>query len=176
MNAKPVNWRLIEHTESPEIYEFINDIIRKFHGGDSGIEGVNILLMWKYNNKPDQDGYITLASITKSSDQVRELLPHDFIMGINNEVWSTLDVQQRTVVVDSQLERIAICLDNKKDIKEDDRGRTVYRLKKQLAVDEEVIRRRHGMTLNEVQEFAYDKLYQVAEPGSYVHGVLSDPS
>ena len=72
---KLVNWGLIEYDD--ELYEFVNNIIKKYHGGENGIENVSVVLMWKYNVKPDQDGYIVLANITKSSDQVRELRPHE---------------------------------------------------------------------------------------------------
>lgn len=196
MSAKPVNWGLIEYGD--ELYSFTNGLLEKYHGnpeqplvesGDSekpeGSKGSeepkqkyipNIILMWRYNVKPDQDGYILLANISKSSDQVRELRPHDFIIGINKDVWDMLDAQQKTVVIDSQLERIAICLDKDDNVREDDHGRVIYRLKKQQVIDEQILQRRHGLTLHEVQEYVCDVFSRAgSEKGSYVDKVLSEP-
>lgn len=193
MSVKPVNWGLIEYGD--ELYAFTNGILEKYHGNIKEEQGqeqpdensetsedvqsdkclANIVLMWRYNVKPDQDGYIMLATISKSSDQVRELHPHDFVIGINKDAWSVLDEQQRTVVIDAQLERIAVCLDKEGNPREDDRSRTIYRLKKTQAVDEQILQRRHGMSLHDVQEFVFNKLERAgAEAGSYVDQILSE--
>lgn len=171
---KPVNWGLIDNNNNSELYDFVNEILRKYHGGEKGIEGVNFLLMWRYNIKTDQDGYILLSSITKSSDQARELYPHDVIIGLNKDAWSILDDQQKAVVIDSQLERIAICYDKNGDIREDDQSRTIYRLRRTELLDELTLQRRHGLTLHEVQEYVHDKFEKAgAEEGSYIADVLS---
>lgn len=168
---KPVNWGIID---DPELYNFVNGIIEKFHGGEKGIEGVNFVLMWRYNVKTDQDGYILLSSVSKSSDQVRELRPHDVIIGINKDAWSILDDAQKRVVIDSQLERIAVCVDKQGEPREDDQSRTIYRLRRTEVLDEPTLKRRHGLTLQEVQEFVYNKFEEAgAEEGSYVANVLS---
>lgn len=168
---KPVNWGIID---DQDLYEFVNDLIEKYHGGENGIEGVNFVLMWRYNVKTDQDGYILLSSVSKSSDQVRELRPHDIIIGINKTAWHTLDDAQKRVVIDSQLERIAICVDKNGNPREDDQSRTIYRLRRQEVLDESTLKRRHGFTLQEVQEFVYNKLEEAgAEEGSYIADVLS---
>lgn len=165
---KPVNWQLIN---DDHLYEFVNDIIERYHGGDKEIGGVglNFVLMWRHNVKMDQDGYLVLADVTKSSDQYRELRPHDIIIGINKDAWSVLDTQQKKVVIDSQLERIAVCLDKDDEPKEDDRGRTVFRLRRVEVIDDQTLNKRHNMNMKEVQDFIYDQFKKAgAEEGSYI--------
>jgi hypothetical protein len=166
---KPVNWGLIEDSD---LYKMVQDLIEQYHGGEKGIVGVNFVLMWRYNIKIDPDGYVLLASITKSSDQVRELRPHDVIIGINKDAWGVLNDTHKKVVIDSQLERIAVCFDKSDKIKEDDLGRVIYRLRKSQVVDEGTLKRRHGLSLLEVQDYIHSQFVKEAEEGSYVAGVM----
>jgi hypothetical protein len=169
---KPVNWQLIESND--ELYEFVQDLIDKYHGGEEGLEGLNFVLMWKHNVRQDQDGYVPASTITKSSDQARELRPHDVVIGINKDVWSLLDADQRRVVIDCQLERIAVCTDKEGEPKEDDRSRRMYRLRRLEVLDDHTIKRRHGLTMQDVQHFVCQKLnIGNAEEGSYVAEQLS---
>lgn len=170
---KLVNWELIEDSE---IYDLVNDLIQKYHsGGETNISNLCYVLMWKHNIKPDQDGFVRLATISKSNDQIRELRPHDVIIGINKYIWEILNDNQKMAVLDSQLERVAVSIDKKtKIIKEDDRGRTIYRLRRPEVLDEQTLTRRHNTTLQAVQEFAYEKLQVAgAEKGSYIAEVLT---
>lgn len=170
---KPVNWEIIEE---PELYNFVEELISKYHGGDeASIEGVNYVIMWRHNVKQDQDNYILLADVSKSSDKMRELRPHDVVIGINKDAWSILDEDQKRVVIDSQLERIAVCVDKNDDPKEDDRSRHLYRLRRLEVIDDHTMRRRHNMTIHDVQEFVFCKFnIGDAEEGSYVADRLSD--
>ena len=169
---KLVNWQIIEETE---LYDQVGDLIQQYHGSDRGIEGVNFILMWRLNVKMDQDDYVLLTDITRSPDKMRELRPHDVVIGINKDAWSFLDEAQQAVVLDAQLERIAVCLDKEDNPKEDDRSRTVYRLRRPEVLDEATLQRRHGMTMQNVQEFIRDKFSTGdAEEGSYIAEQLAD--
>jgi len=155
---KPVNWEMID-SSSPDnggLYDLCETLIRQFHSGEKGIEGVNCFFMWRHNIKPDQDGFVYLADVTKSSDKVRELVPHDFIIGVNKLVWNLLDDKQKSILIDSQLERIAKCVDKDGNPKEDDKARQLYRLRRLEVLDDHTMHRRHAMTLNDVQQFAFD--------------------
>lgn len=172
MKPKPVNWQLID---DPDLYDFTQDLIDKYHGGDKDINGVNFVIMWRHNVKQDQDGYILLADVSKSSDKMRELRPHDVVIGINKDAWSLLDDAQKAVVIDCQLERIAVCVDKSGEPKEDDRSRNIYRLRRLEVLDDHTMKRRHGITIHDVQEFVFDK-FNVgdAEEGSYVAEQLAE--
>lgn len=171
---KPVNWELIEDTD---LYAFVHDLLAKYHRGNDEADLTNLspVLMWRHNLKPDQDGYILLSDITKSSDKARELRPHDVIIGINRDAWEFLDDAQKSVVIDSQLERVAICLDKDGNIKEDDQSRMIYRLRRNEVLDDATMLRRHGKTLSEVRQFVFDKLNEgQVEKNSYVDNQIKE--
>jgi len=169
MKPKPVNWDIIEEDE---LYDFVAGLVTKYHGGDgdTNLEDVNFVLMWRYNIRQDQDGYIMLTSISKSSDMVRELRPHDIVIGINKEAWGLLSENQRKIVIDCQLERIAVSVDKGSgEPKEDERGRRIFRLRRMEVLDDHTMQRRHGATTSEVREFIFNKFNTGdAEEGSYV--------
>lgn len=172
---KPVNWELIDNdtTEDQELYRFVDQIKNEYHSGNNGLQQLNIVLMWRHNVRPDQDGYIMLADISKSSDKMRELRPHDVILGINKSAWRLMSETQKKVVIDTQLERVVVTLDKSNNPKEDDRSRLVYRLKRMEVIDEHTMTRRHNMTICKVQEFVYDKLKGDFAKDSYVDKVLN---
>lgn len=172
--AKPkaVNWTLINNQSEDdiEIYTLMSDLMMKFH---DEVKGAVIILMWRHNLKLDPDNYIDLADVQRTNDKFRELREHDFIIGLNKDAWSFLDDQQKLVVVDSQLERIALSKDKEGEAKEDDRSRVIYRLKKEQVVDEETLVRRHGLAFSDVMNHVCERMTTVdAEEGSHVANVL----
>jgi hypothetical protein len=146
---KPVNWDLIE---SEELYDIVGALIQKYHS--QNLSNINYVLMWRHSIKTDQDGFTLVSSISKSSDQVRELRPHDVVIGINKSVWDRLKDNEKDAIIDYQLERIALCLDKEGNPKEDDKSRLIYRLRRSEVVDDATIKRRHGTTIQEIQEIA----------------------
>ena len=166
---KPVNWSVDQSSDGP--FTYLADLITKYH---SDVQNVHCIALWRDNVKPDQDGVILLADISKSPDKFREIYPHDFIIGVNRAVWGLLDDCQRKIVLDSQLERIAVSTDKDGNPREDDRSRAVYRLKKTQTVDNETIISRHGFSLDDIHEFVCEKLGGDVKDGSYAAGVLSN--
>ena len=171
MKPKMVNWQLIE---DETLSSFVQDLITRYH---EDINGVICVFMWRYNVKQDPDGFILLADISKSADKMRELRPHDMIIGINKDAWSILDDVQKSVIIDCQLERIAVSRDKDDEPKEDDRSRTVYRLRRREVVEDNVLQRRHTMDMHAVHEFVFDRFNagesKKAEKGSHIAEVLS---
>lgn len=163
---KPVNWELIESTE---LYTFVSDLIMRYHRGqdEADLTNLSFVLMWRYNIKPDRDNYILLADVSKSSDKMRELRPHDVVISINKDAWESMSDSDKCVIIDSQLERVAVCLDKEGNPKEDEQSRTIYRLRRQEALTgladgrahDDTMTRRHGKTLAEVHKSVYDKLF-----------------
>lgn len=172
---KPVNWELIDtnQAEDSALYQFVNDLKTKYHSGTNGLSDLNFVLMWRHNIRPDQDGYVLLADISKSSDKMRELRPHDVVIGINKVAWQLLSETQRKLIIDMQLERVVVCLDKEDNPKEDDRSRLVYRLKRQEVIDEQIMSRRHNTTLSQVQEYISNRLSGDFDKGSYVDQALN---
>lgn len=168
---KPVNWELIDNDS--EIYAMITNLVSQYHSGNLGLEDLNVLVMWRYNIKPDQDGYLLLADISKSSDKVRELRPHDVIIGINKMSWRLLNDQQKRCILDSQLERVVPCVDKENNHKEDDRSRPLYRLKRLEVLDDQIMIRRHNISAHQVQDFIINRLQGTYEQNSYVDNALN---
>jgi hypothetical protein len=173
---KPVNWELIESTE---LYTLVSDLISKYHRGqgESDLTSLSFVLMWRHNIKPDRDNYIVLSDVSKSSDKMRELRPHDVVIGINKDAWESMSNSDKCVVIDSQLERVAVCLDKEGNPKEDEQSRIIYRLRRQEALTgladgrahDDTMTRRHGKTLSEVHQSVLDKLFaDKIEQNSYV--------
>jgi hypothetical protein len=175
---KPVNWEFIKNTqpEGDGLYQLSESLIRQFHSGNKGIDGVGILFMWRFNIKPDQDSYVYLADVTKSSDKVREIMPHDFIIGINKAIWPLLDHQKKKVIIDSQLERIARCFNKDDSPKEDDKSRPIYRLRRLEVMDDKTLNRRHAMNLGDVQLFASDYYQKLLEKEPDTMAMTNIPS
>jgi len=162
---RPVNWQLID---DQSINNISQNLISKYHSGRDRLDNINIVYMWKHNVKPDQDGYLVITDISKSSDKVKELRPHDMIIGINKVVWSLLNDAQKNVVIDSQLERIAPCLDKDGNPKEDDKFRPIYRLRRPETLEDEKLVSRHGLNMQSVQSYVFDKLSGSYERDSYI--------
>ncbi len=161
MKQKPVNWCIIGRdnvSDSDGLYEILDTLMEQYH---EDVQGAVIVIMWRYNLKIDADGYIQLADISKTADKYRELQEHDYILGINKDTWSMLDDSEKRTVIDSQLNRIAISADKDGEPREDDRGRIIYRTKKEqvtISDNESVLLRRHGHTITEIQDKVVSKM------------------
>lgn len=159
---KPVNWQSDDNVPT----QLVLDLIKQYH---LELEGLVPVVLWRINVKIDPDGYVWLADVTKTPDKYRELHEHDVVIGLNKDAWSVLDDQQKAVVIDSQLERIAVSVDKQGNKKEDDRSRTVFRLRKERLVDDNVLHRRHGLHELDVQAYVSQKFtIGDAEEGSYI--------
>lgn len=172
---KPVNWELIDNqsSEANDPYKLLDNIKNKYHSGPNKLNDLNIVLMWRHNVRPDQDGYILIADISKSSDKMRELRPHDVIIGINKAAWRLLSDDQKQVVLDTQLERVVICMDQADNPKEDDRSRLIYRLRRVEVLDDQTMKRRYNMTMSDVHEYVFNRLKGDFAKNSYVDKIIN---
>lgn len=156
MKPKQVNWQIIPRVSTGvEPYDILDDLTTTFH---DDIKGVVIVLMWRHNAKIDADNYLELSSISKTPDKHRELQEHDFIIGLNKEIWDMLDIDQKKIVIDAQLQRIAVAEDKDGEPREDDRSRVVYRLRRDEISTPEVQRRRHGAALGDVVDHIVSRI------------------
>lgn len=173
---KPVNWKFAYSEDHPELYQMVSDLVSKYH---PDLKNAIFLVMWRSNWKLDPDKYIPIAVISKTNDLYRELREHDFIIGLNREMWDFLDQAQKEAVLDNQLERAVISMDKDGNPKEDDCGRTVYRLRKEHIEGFGCIQRRHKLNIPDIQEYIASKLDNTqspnAVPGSYVANALTGP-
>ena len=174
---KPVNWELINNNDAigKPIYELTDKLIKQYYSvGTTSLENLGIVIMWRHNVKPDIDGFLLLSDISKSPDKVRELMPHDMVIGVNKMAWDLLNDQQKAVVIDTQLDRVAVCLSKDGEPKEDDKFRLIYRLRRIELADDEKMLKRHGTTMANTQEYILEKMLGAYEKGSYFDRNLND--
>jgi hypothetical protein len=131
--------------------------------------------MWRTNWKINADKWLQQSDIQKSTDKARELREHDFIIGLNKETWSMLDDAQKRCVICYQLDRIAVKLDKNDDPCEDDRSRTVYRLRNDNSFEiEPQMQYRFHTTMKATIEHIVGRLDSAAEDSSDVSTEISN--
>lgn len=153
---KKVSYELIprESQHGQTMYPLLQDLVDEYH---DEITGARIALAWSLSWKPDPDGRLTLGKCKKASDLDRELAAFDFVVLLNKDFWtgfSTTD-EQRKALLDHELCHATVKYD--KDTGEpevDERGRTVYRLRKHDLEEFREIVERHGLYKRDLERFA----------------------
>lgn len=161
---KPVNFRLIERPDDQALYGELDRLVQQYH---PELTGAVILLYWRSGWRPDADYLVTLAQVQLATDRERELREHDLSIALNQDHWHLLDPQQRLAVIDTELTRVTRSKDKEGEEREDEHGRPVWRLRRYEAGTESV-RRRHGLSLMDIQADLSTKLAPQAEEGSHV--------
>lgn len=123
-----------------------------------------ILLAWRVGWSEDKDGKLILGQCKKASDLGKELREHDFVILLNKEAWETLSDSQREALLDHELSHCAVSLDDKGKPRKDDRGRTVYRLRKHDIEDFTAVIRRHGCYKRDLEDFVHAALEAKSTP------------
>jgi len=149
---KPVNYILIDEKAEPEAYEILDEA--RYEHGDVG--EAKIGLAWRKNVTPNQDDQIELGKCTKVSDLQREFIEYDFIIVLNRAVWSSpqWDRAKKLALLDHELCHAAVSLDEDGEVKYNERGRPVYRIRKHDVQEfhENVVR--HGCYKLDLEIFA----------------------
>lgn len=154
---KAVSYTVISQTSDIGIpmYELLYSIIDQFHD-ELSRTNVRIVLAWAISWKADVDGRLVLGKCKKASDLDRELAPFDFVILLNRDFWQNPRVteQQRLALLDHELMHAAVAYDENGDAKCDERGRTVYRLRKHDLEEFSAIASRHGCWKRDIEAFA----------------------
>jgi len=150
-----VNYKLIAPaTEAGKaIYKTMSRLIEKFH---EELTNAKIALAWNKGWKANVDGQKTLGKTKKASDLDRELAAFDFVIILNQEFWEdpkTKD-EQRDALLDHELCHCAVREDKDGEPMRDERGRTVYRLRKHDVEEFSEVVRRHGIWKRDIEHFA----------------------
>jgi hypothetical protein len=154
---KPIAYTLIPQSSDvgKPMYELLYSIIDEHHE-ELSRTNVKIALAWASAWKPDADGRLMLGKCKKASDLDRELAPFDFVILLNKWFWTDARVtkEQRAALLDHELMHAAVAYDENGDIKVDERGRTVYRIRKHDLEEFSDIVSRHGLWKNDIEGFA----------------------
>lgn len=153
--AKKVSYELIPRDSAigERIYPMLEEIIAAHH---DHLVDARIALAWATAWKADADGIITLGKCKKASDLDRELMAFDFVILLNRGFWYDLRVKdhQRRALLDHELCHASVKYDEAGDVAVDERGRTVYRIRKHDIEEFSAIVERHGTYKADLERFA----------------------
>ena len=151
---KKINFELIPPAEGHESYKLMADLRKKFH---SHLSGATIGIAWRISLKPNVDGQLILGKCVKQSDLTREVAPYDFIILLNREVWQDPEFvrEKKMALLDHELCHAEVSTDTDTgEIKVDDRGRTVWRIRKHDIEEFQAVIERHGCYKRDLEAFA----------------------
>ena len=148
---KPVNYDLIP--EANEAYKLLSEVRDKWH---EDLYGAKIALAYRKRLKRDKDGILMLGRCVKVSDLQKEFAPLDFIIILNRDVWQepSFDKKKRLALLDHELCHAALSLDKGLERKNDEKGRTVYRLRKHDIEEFRSVVEHHGCYKADLEKFA----------------------
>jgi hypothetical protein len=154
--SKSVPYRFISPTSDVGrfLYDRLTNILLAHH---EDVVDARFALAWRLAWKPDVDGHVILGQCRKVSDLDREIVDaYDFIIILNKEWWDDPLVtdQQRNALLDHECCHAAVKRDEAGDVAIDERGRTVYRIRKHDVEDFAEIADRHGCYKRDLEAFA----------------------
>lgn len=138
-----------------EMYELLYQLVDEHHEELSQCN-VRIALAWCTSWKPDVDGRVTLGKCKKASELDRELAPYDFVILLSRDFWQKPQVTalQRKALLDHELMHAAVVHDSETgDPKVDEKGRTLFRIRKHDLEEFEAIARRYGCWKGDIEAF-----------------------
>ena len=151
---KKVSYALI-HRQSVAgrtLYAMLAELVAEHH---PELADASIALAWNLTWKPDADGRVTLGKCKKASELDRELAEFDFVIILRQEFVESGSVSdlQRRALLDHELCHAAVTYDGNEP-KVDERGRTVYRIRKHDIEEFGQIVERYGCYKRDLEAFA----------------------
>ena len=150
---KKVAYTLIGRGDEPSVYKALDQIVKKHH---ADLKDARIALAWCTSWRPDVDGRQKLGQCKRASDLDRELMDYDFVILLHKEFWQNPAVsnEQRAALLDHELCHAAVKHDRLTgEPLEDERGRTVYRLRGHDLEEFACIAERHGLWKRDLERF-----------------------
>lgn len=153
---KKVNYQIIpaQSEFGKPIYTMLRDLVERQH---ESLRDARIVLGWHVGGwKPDVDGNVTLGMTQKASDLHRELAAYDFVILLNRPLWldELFDDYKREALLDHLLCFADVTLDKHLEPVEDERGRKVYRRRRENVRGFRENIDRYGVWTNELEELA----------------------
>lgn len=160
---RPVKCSYIIPSNAPNLYAMVTDVLTRWHGH---LNSPHVLLFWQANWSTDKDGHTKLARISLSNDRLKELVEHDIIIDLNKELWNTLGNDKQIAVMDHEFCHVDILESEDGVPKQDERGRTCYRMRRHDLEEFNIVVKRHGCYMQDVQAFAVSVLKAQQEAAS----------
>lgn len=148
---KAVNFQLLK--DDHPAYSLLAKVREKWH---QEISDAHIALAFWKNVKRDRDGIMKLGRIHKASDLQRELVSVDFIILLNETVWTATEFteKQKKALLDHELCHATISLDKDGGERKDSRGRFIYRMRRHDIEEFRDVVKRHGCYKADLEQFA----------------------
>lgn len=151
---KRIPYELIVKQAGDPMYLIVDQLVHEHH---SELRDAKIVLAWHKGWKPDVDGRVTLGMCRKASDLDRQLADYDFIILLNREWWTNISVtqEQQVALMDHELCHAEVVIDPvTNDPHVDEKGRTVYRIRKHDIEEFAAIVERYGCYKRDLETFA----------------------
>lgn len=153
-----------EHAgKTTEAYQILDRLVKKHHGQ---LVDANIAIAWRFGWSKDADGRLKLGQAKKGSDLDRELHQYDFVILLNHEAWNQggLNQKQKDALVDHELCHCEVSMDTNGEPKQDEQGRTVYRIRRHDIEEFQDVVARHGLYTGKLEEFAAAAINDAKRP------------
>lgn len=147
---KKIPWQLIcDQREEP--WEILRKYVDEHH---PHLKDATFAMAWRSALKADKDGIIMLGKAKKASDLDRDLAAYDLLIILNREHWEIFDRAQREALIDHELCHLRVAKDKEGELRTDERGRPVYRMRKHDVEEFTEVIDRHGVYKNDLERFA----------------------
>ncbi len=162
---KSINYVLIDPGKAsnpPEPWKYLRECVAAWH---PHLAEAKFALAWQRGMKADRDDLLTLGKCRKASDLNRELVDYDFVILLNETAWAELFPDQRKALVDHELTHAQVVIDDETgEVKVDDRGRPVWRIRRHDIEEFREIIERHGLYKSDLEAFVKAALAQKKTP------------
>jgi hypothetical protein len=151
---KRLAYQLLTSEQHVSMYLMASNLVARHH---QELRNAKIALAWCKSWKPDIDGHVRLGQCKKASDLDRELAPYDIVVLLSQEFWTNDRVTdaQREALLDHELMHACVKLDpDTHEPMVDEKGRTLYRLRKHDIEEFSEIVERHGCYKRDLEIFA----------------------
>ncbi len=159
MSKKKVTVKLLARKDEKgvvhEAYAIMESTIAAHH---EHLKKAKIAIAWNISWKPDPDARLVLGKCKKGSDLERQMHGYDFVILLNKEVWdkslSEFGNRLKWALIDHELCHAQVARDGDGEVKKDDQGRIVYRMRKHDLEEFREIVDRHGIWKSDIAAFA----------------------
>lgn len=155
---KKVNVHFLERMHAGKIrspYRIMEDLI-KTHRKD--LAEARIAIAWRFGWRTDTDGKLKLGTMSKASEFQRDLPKdaYDGVMQLNHEAFNggLLGDEQQRAVIYHELCHLEVAKDADGEPKQDDKGRTCFRIRKHDVEEFNEVVAKFGCYKKDVEKFA----------------------
>ena len=133
------------------IYAMADALIDSHH---PHLRDARIAFAWNLAWSEDTDGKVILGQAKRTSDLDRELHGFDFIILLNGEWIPNFQPEQVRAVIDHELCHCEVAKDADSEVRSDERGRTVWRVRTHDVEEFREVIARHGLYKSDLEQLA----------------------